>query len=168
MDPAKIVRELVSGPGFVVIPGVMPVDMTSEIRNAIRELAEQDRLSGKLITQGGRWRLRLVGRGDAFLALAAHDLVWSVGEQMLGTGFVMGGLSVHALEPGASPQGVHVDYPYSAMAEPFPEPPLQLQAIWTLDAFEGGNGATRVVAHSQKTRQLPDRVAFHAASTPVL
>jgi ectoine hydroxylase-related dioxygenase (phytanoyl-CoA dioxygenase family) len=145
----------------------LPDAQINEIRREIRDLAEQDRLSGKLITQGGRWRLRLVGRSDAFQALAAHDLVWNVGETMLGKGFVMGGLSVHALEPGAPPQGVHVDYPYSAMAEPFPEPPLQMQAIWALDPFGEDNGATRVLAHSQKTRRLPDRAAFHSASTPV-
>ena len=168
LNVAEITAELKEGPGFAVVPELLPLARVRDARELILELAEQDRLTSKLISQHGRWRLRLTGRGEIFADLAAHDLIRQVAQMMLGQGFIMGGLSAHALTKGAPPQGVHVDYPYSVMREPFPEPPMQLQAIWVLDAFTTDNGATRVLAHSQKTRRRPDKQEFYAHSTPIL
>ena len=58
--------------------------------------------------QNGRWRVRLVGRGDIFMEIAVHSAITRIAEAMLGTGFVMGGLSAHTITAGAPPQGVHV------------------------------------------------------------
>jgi Phytanoyl-CoA dioxygenase (PhyH) len=168
MDIDAIVSELTAGQGYAVLPELMPVAHVQSARNLILELAAQDRAAGKLIEQHGRWRLRLSGRGDIFANFATHDTVRQVAEAMLGAGVTMGGLSAHAVTKDAPPQGVHVDYPYSVMNEPFPEPPLQMQAIWVLDAFTPANGPTRVLPHSQKTRRRPDRQEFYARSTPVL
>lgn len=168
MNATDITAQLKDGPGFAVIHELLPPACIRDARELILALAAQDRSTGKLITQHRRWRLRLTGRGKIFADLAAHDLVRQVAHMMLGEGFVMGGLSAHALTKDAPPQGVHVDYPYSVMREPFPEPPMQLQAIWVLDAFTPDNGATRVLAHSQKTRRRPDKREFYAHSTPIL
>lgn len=168
MNIADIVAELQIGQGFAVIPDLMPPARVRDARDLILDLAEQDRQAAKLITQQGRWRLRLTGCGEIFAAFASHDMISNVAERVLGAGFVMGGLSAHALTKGAPPQGVHVDYPYSVMREPFPEPPMQLQAIWVLDDFTPDNGATRVLPHSQKSRRRPDKREFYARSTPIL
>jgi hypothetical protein len=168
MNVASIVAELQTGQGYAVIPELMPLARVCSARDLILHLEDQDRKADKLIAQRGRWRLRLTGRGEIFIAFAAHDLICEVAAEMLGAGFVMGGLSAHALTKDAPPQGVHVDYPYSVMNEPFPEPPMQLQAIWVLDGFTADNGPTRVLAHSQKTRRKPDKREFYAHSTPVL
>ncbi len=168
MNIAGIAAELQTGPGYAVLPALITRERAQEARNLILALAGEDRAAGKLITQHGRWRLRLSGRGDIFMDLASHDLIRQVASTMLGDGFVMGGLSAHALTKGAPPQGVHVDYPYSVMREPFPEPPMQVQAIWVLDEFTEGNGATRVLPHSQKARRRPDRPEFHTNSIPIL
>ena len=168
MNVANIVAELQTGQGYAVIPELMPLAHVRSARDLILRLEDQDRKADKLIAQHGRWRLRLTGRGEIFMAFAAHDLICKVAAEMLGAGFVIGGLSAHALTKDAPPQGVHVDYPYSVMNEPFPEPPLQLQAIWVLDGFTADNGPTRVLAHSQKTRRRPDKREFYAHSTPVL
>ncbi|MEQ1863337.1 MAG: phytanoyl-CoA dioxygenase family protein [Micropepsaceae bacterium] len=168
MNAAEIVAALQHGPGYAVIPDLMPRTTVQTARDTIVRLAGEDRATGKLIAQHGRWRLRLTGRGDIFKDFAAHDLVADVAERILGTGVAMGGLSAHALTKGAPPQGVHVDYPYSVMREPFPEPPMQLQAIWTLDDFTPDNGATRVLPHSQKSRRRPDKPEFYARSTAIL
>lgn len=168
MNVEHIVSELVSGQGFAVFPELIPGERAREARNLILALAEEDRAADKLITQQGRWRLRLVSRGDIFMELGCHDLIHQVASTMLGEGYVLGGLSAHAIPKDAPPQGVHVDYPYSVMAEPFPETPMQLQAIWTLDAFTAENGPTRVLRASQKTRRRPDLHEFYAHSTPIL
>ena len=168
MNVDTIVAELQTGQGYAVIPELMPQAQTQRARALILDLAEQDRKADKLIVQHKRWRLRLTGHGDIFTDFASNDLICKVASAVLGHGFVMGGLSAHALTKGAPPQGVHVDYPYSVMREPFPEPPMQVQAIWVLDEFTASNGATRVLAHSQKTRCRPDRQEFYANSTPVL
>ncbi|MEQ1756647.1 MAG: phytanoyl-CoA dioxygenase family protein [Micropepsaceae bacterium] len=168
LDVAGAVAELHTGPGYLVLPELISSDLAASARNRILECAEQDRAHDKLILQNGRWRVRLVGRGDIFMELATHPVITQVAEAMLGAGFVMGGLSAHTITAGAPPQGVHVDYPYSVMNEPFPEPPMQLQTIWALDAFTADNGATRVLPHSQKTRRRPDRQEFHDKSIPIL
>ena len=168
LNAAEITAELIEGPGFAVVADLLPPARVRDARDLILALAEQDRLTGKLITQQGRWRLRLTGRGEIFAELATHDLIRQVAQNMLGEGFVRGGLSAHALTKDAPPQGVHVDYPYSVMREPFPEPPMQLQAIWVLNDFTADNGATRILAHSQKTRRRPDKQEFYKSSTPIL
>ncbi len=168
MNIKAIVSELRDAKGYVVFPELITGDRAQEARNLILALAGQERQTGKLITQQGRWRLRLVGRGDIFMELGSHDLVHQVASAMLGEDFVMGGLSAHAIPTDAPPQGVHVDYPYSVMTEPFPETPMQLQAIWVLDAFTPESGPTRIVPASQKTRRRPDLQQFHASSVPIL
>ena len=144
----------------------MPRAQTQNARNLILDLAEHDRKAGKLISQNGRWRVRLIGRGDIFMDFAAHDLICQVADAMLGSEFVLGGLSAHAIPKDAPPQGVHVDYPYSVMREPFPEPLMQMQAIWVLDGFTADNGPTRVLRAKPKdappTRQTRILRAFHA------
>jgi len=167
MNAETIAAELQTGQGYAVVPELMPGPHAQSARRLILDLAEQDRKTDKLISQHGRWRLRLTGRGDIFMDFAAHDLICKVADAMLGSEFVLGGLSAHAITKDAAPQGVHVDYPYSVMREPFPEPPMQLQAIWVLDGFTAGNGPTRVLAHSQKTRRRPDKQEFYAHSTPI-
>lgn len=168
MNIADIAAELRIGQGFVVLPELITRERAQQARRAILDCAEQDRQADKLIDKNGRWRVRLVGRDEIFMELASHDLISEVAETLLGTGFVMGGLSAHAIPKDAAPQGVHVDYPYSVMPEPFPEPPMQLQAIWVLDGFTEKNGATRVLAHSQKTRRRPDRQEFYQHSTQII
>jgi ectoine hydroxylase-related dioxygenase (phytanoyl-CoA dioxygenase family) len=167
MNPETIAPELQTGQGYVVVPELMPRAQTQSARNLILDLAEHDRKAGKLISQNGRWRVRLIGRGDIFMDFAAHDLIRQVADAMLGSEFVLGGLSAHAIPKDAPPQGVHVDYPYSVMREPFPEPPMQMQAIWVLDGFTPNNGPTRVLPESQKTRRRPDKQEFYAHSTPI-
>jgi ectoine hydroxylase-related dioxygenase (phytanoyl-CoA dioxygenase family) len=168
LDVAGTVAELHTGQGYVVLPGLLPLDLATIIRTQILACADADKAHDKLILQNGRWRVRLVGRGDIFMELAVHSAITRIAEAMLGAGFVMGGLSAHTITAGAPPQGVHVDYPYSVMSEPFPDPPMQLQTIWALDAFTEENGATRVLPHSQKTRRRPDRQEFYDKSIPVL
>lgn len=168
MNVVGITSELQTGQGYAVIPELITRERAHEARNLILALAEEDRAAGKLIAQHGRWRLRLSGRGDIFMELASHNLIRQVASTLLGDGFVIGGLSAHAITKGAPPQGVHIDYPYSVMNEPFPEPPLQMQAIWVLDEFTADNGATRILPHSQKSRRRPDRQEFYADSISIL
>lgn len=168
MASSPIVSELQTGKGYVVIPHVLTPTEVQNLRQQITTLAEQTRTSGKLIEHNKRWRLRLVGQADVLFELTTLPAIRDAAREMLGQDYVLGGLSAHALTPGAPPQGIHVDYPYSVMREPFPETPVQMQAIIALDHFREDNGATRVLPHSQKTRARPDREQFYQHSIPIL
>lgn len=165
---ATIAAELQSGQGYAVIADILSPAEVSHLREQITSLAADEKAKGKLIEHNRRWRLRLVGHGDMLFDLAQLPLIRDTAEAMLGPDYVLGGLSAHALTPGAPPQGIHVDYPYSVIPEPFPETPMQMQAIIALDEFRQDNGATRVLPHSQKARRRPDRQQFHEQSISVL
>ena len=105
LDVAGTVAEIHTGQGYVVLPGLLPSDRAATIRNQILACAEHDKAHDRLIMQNGRWRVRLVGRGDIFMELAVHGAITRIAEAMLGAGFVMGGLSAHTITAGAPPQG---------------------------------------------------------------
>ena len=89
MDVAGTVAELHTGKGYVVLPGLLPPDLTANTRSQILNCADEHKARARLIMQNGRWRVRLVGRGNIFMELAAHSADTLISEGMLGAGFVM-------------------------------------------------------------------------------
>ena len=66
----------------------------------------------------------MIYKDDVFAKLVQDKLILAIIEAILGSDFVLGGFSAHILHPNAQRMGVHVDYPYWAMASPFPKHPI--------------------------------------------
>ena len=82
-------------------------------------------------------------------------------EELLGEDLTLSAFSARVLLPGARPMGVHVDYPYWALPQPYAiTPPLMMQVIWMMQDFTIENGATFVAPGSQRRASQPDRERF--------
>ena len=158
---ATIAAELQSGQGYAVIAEILSPAEVSHLREQLTSLAADEKAKGKLIEHNRRWRLRLVGHGDMLFDLAQLPLIRDTAEAMLGPDYVLGGLSAHALTPGAPPQGIHVDYPSSVIPEPFPETPMQMRrsSHWT------SSGKTMAPPASSRTARRRDDAPTDSNST---
>lgn len=168
MTPMDVKSELVHGDGYVVLPGLIPPDEAERLRGLVLEEAERRRQAGSIIIQHGRVRVGVLALDPAFLRLALRRELCDLADALLGPPeAVLAGFSAHIVPPGVPPQGVHVDYPYFAMEQPFPEQPLQMQLICALEDFCPANGCTRVLAGTQTLRRMPDVSRFWRESQPI-
>lgn len=162
MNIAEMAAEITQGKGYVVIPDLLSFKKVTEARNLILEIAEREKKDGRLVIQGKKERLYgLIYKGDVFTKLIENKLIIAVIEAIIGEDIVLGGFSAHILHPGAKRMGIHVDYPYWAMASPFPKHPiLELQVIWMMEDFRADNGAPLFVAGTQNLATKPDAKKF--------
>jgi ectoine hydroxylase-related dioxygenase (phytanoyl-CoA dioxygenase family) len=160
----EITEEILSGKGFFVLPGVMsPVDAAAARASAIAD-ASSAGLGGNSARneeiKHGTTRA-LLHQGEVFERLVQNPAIIQIAEALLGDDMTLSSYSCRIMWPGATEMGVHVDYPYWAMPEPFAvQPPLMLQVIWMLQDFTETNGATLVAPASQLLARRPDRERF--------
>ena len=162
-DVASLVDEIIAGKGYVLIPEVLNITQAQEARSLVLQLAEKEKLQGKvLLYDDQRERVYgLVYKGEIFELMVQHPTVIAVIEAILGKDVILGGFSAHVLNSGATNMGVHVDYPYWAMKQPFPAyPVMEIQVIWMVEDFTQENGAPVFAPGSQKLCSRPDLVQF--------
>lgn len=148
-------QEILFGKGFVSFPGALSLDVARECRDVVNRIQRLDE-EASLVEENRTRIYGLVQREAIFAQVLAPWLLDAV-KAILGTSMIsLSGFSAHVVNPGLSSVGMHIDYPYFAMKEPFPvEPLLSLQAIWALDDFRDDNGAPYFVAGSQRLRRAP-------------
>jgi len=158
------VEQLIDGPGFVLMPNLMAAAEAAEARSRVLEIAASPSAStfGRHNDRTGQQHVRgLLAHGEIFERMAQHAALIEIAEAMLGDDMTLGAYSARILHPGATPMGVHVDYPYWAMRGPFTlRPPLMVQVIWMLQDFTERNGATLVAPRSQLRCARPNREQF--------
>ena len=162
-------QEITQGKGYVVLPDLLSYEEAKQARELIYQLAEKDRQQDKLITQGAKERVYgLIYRDDVFAKLVQDKLILAIVEEILGNDIVLGGFSAHILHPNAQRMGIHVDYPYWAMASPFPQHPiLEIQVIWMIDDFTVDNGAPLFAAGTQNLAKTPDIEQFERTAEKI-
>ena len=145
--------------GFHIIENVITPEEAEEAHAATMALAEADIAHGKGNTYGdGKIRrvLALVSKEPIFRRLIQHPTVIAVWQRMLGEDVIASTFTANIVGPGAPAGGWHIDYPYWAMAPPFPEGSLTGQTVWMLDDFTPENGATACISGSHKTLRRPE------------
>mgnify|MGYP001793941894 CR=1 FL=1 len=148
---------------------MLSYEEVKKAKNLIQEFAYKDREKGKLIRQGAKERLYgLIYKDDVFAKLVQDKLILAIIEAILGSDFVLGGFSAHILHPNAQRMGVHVDYPYWAMASPFPKHPiLEIQVIWMIDDFTSDNGAPLFAPGTQNLATTPNFDRFEQTAEKI-
>ncbi len=156
------VEQLIDGPGFVLIPNLMPASEAAEARSRVLELAASPSVSELGKHRTGQQHVRgLLAHGEIFERIVQHRALIEIAEAMLGDDMTLGAYSARILHRGATEMGVHIDYPYWAMRGPFTlRPPLMVQVIWMLQDFTEQNGATLVAPRSQLRCARPNREQF--------
>jgi ectoine hydroxylase-related dioxygenase (phytanoyl-CoA dioxygenase family) len=158
------VDQLIDGPGFVLIPNLMPGSEAAEARSRVLEVASSSSAQefGRRNERIGQQHVRgLLAHGEIFERMVQHPTIIEIAEAMLGDDMTLGAYSARILHPGATQMGVHIDYPYWAMRGPFTiRPPLMVQVIWMLQDFTERNGATLVAPRSQLRCARPNREDF--------
>ena len=161
---SEIAEEILGGKGFAIFPGLMSTAEAAEARSfALAEAA-----AASIASNTGRNRKiehgaagGLLHHGEVFERLVQNPTLIGVAEELLGDDMTLSAYSCRVMWPGATEMGVHVDYPYWAMREPFVvRPPLMLQVIWMLQDFTENNGATLIAPGSQLLATRPDAERF--------
>lgn len=162
MDLTELTKEITEGKGYVVLPDLLSLEEAKSARDLILELAQKDKQQDRLVIQGKKERLYgLLYRDEIFSGMVQDKLILTIIEAILGENIILGGFSAHILHPQAQRMGIHVDYPYWAMASPFPKfPILEVQVIWAIDDFTADNGAPLFAAHTQNLARKPDSEQF--------
>ncbi len=169
MKIAELTEEIIQGKGYVVLPNLLSLQETTEARNLILELAQQEKQENKLVVQGKKERLYgLIYKGEIFAKLVQDRLILAVVEAILGENIILGGFSAHILHPEAQRMGIHVDYPYWAMASPFPtQPILEIQVIWMMEDFTADNGAPLFAPGTQNLATKPNQRQFEQTAEKI-
>ncbi len=161
---SAIVEQLIDGPGFVLMPGLMTASEAAEARSRALEIAESPLAAtlGRRNERTGQQHVSgLLANGEIFERVVQHPALIEIAEAMLGDDMTLGAYSARILYPGAIEMGVHIDYPYWAMRGPFTlRPPMMVQVIWMLQDFTEQNGATLVAPGSQLRCARPNREDF--------
>ena len=161
---AEIVEEILGGKGYFVLPGLMSREEAAEARSLALAEASQPNPSGnsarnQRIKHGSA--RRLLYQGEIFERLVQQPVIIELADALLGEDMTLSSYSCRVMWPGATEMGVHVDYPYWAMAGPYAiRPALMLQVIWMLQDFTEHNGATLVMPRSQLLATQPDAERF--------
>ncbi|MGV2829279.1 phytanoyl-CoA dioxygenase family protein [Myxosarcina sp. GI1(2024)] len=156
-----LTQEIIHGRGYVTLPNLISPQEAETARHLVLERAERDRQRDKSRRSNKERVYGLIYQGQIFERLVQNSTLLSVIEAILGEDLILGGFSAHILHPGASPMGVHVDYPYWAMSSPFPQYPiLEIQVIWLVEDFTEDNGAPLFAAATQKLPTKPDLEKF--------
>jgi ectoine hydroxylase-related dioxygenase (phytanoyl-CoA dioxygenase family) len=141
---AEVEREIATS-GYAIVPGLLGERDLTAARNQLGELAESaDWGTG---FDGARtrrvWAPLAVTR--CMDAAALDPLVLDVVERLIGAGAQFGNTCAIQVHPGQEAQVLH----YEQGIYPLPrDRDVMISAIWALDEFTTGNGATRVVPGS--------------------
>lgn len=170
----ELVRELLEGKGYFILPQVFTLEEISESRQLIikyseNEEAKETHFHGahqrEINLQRRVWNL--LNKGDIFIKMVENSTLNAIVSDFLGSEFHIGSIAANRILPGGPGQEPHIDYPYWDMykRETFPHNinysvPLNCQSVIMLDDFTEENGATAIVSGSQKESRYPDEDDF--------
>ncbi len=99
----------------------------------------------------------LTHKGDEFIFLLEHPLLWTLMTHLLGPHFLLSSITANIAGPGGQAMSLHPDQAY--IPPPWPPYPLVANIMWMLDDFTQTNGATRFVpgSHRQTSRGPVDQ-----------
>ena len=144
--------------GFVVLEDCMGADLLRELRERVHEVfdAERDRAGAEFRTEAHAQRLaNLVDKGDVFRRAVMLPRVVECVRYVLGPQLKLSSLNARSADPnGDVPQPLHADM----SAIPDDRGNWVCNAVWMLDDFTTGNGATRVIPGSHKWGRRPQDV----------
>ena len=166
------VHELTKGKGYVVLEGLFSGDLIAEARARVIELAavaapdvDDGEALAKLDATDHVWNL--VDKGPVFEAMAEHPTMVAVFSRILGSELKLGSLAARIVQPGATAQQPHVDYPYWDLYERDTFPMgingtffMNCQSTIMLEDFTTENGATQVAPGTQTRGTFPAAEAF--------
>jgi ectoine hydroxylase-related dioxygenase (phytanoyl-CoA dioxygenase family) len=175
-DAANRVSQL-KADGFVVVPELLESSTLAEMRRSLAEsLASEP--SGRNNFEGYRTQriYSLVARGRVFEDLVTHPLVLSICDALLEENYLLTASQAIAIAPGETPQALHYDDAFYAIARP--RPAVSISTIWAVDAFTSENGATQIVpgshlwsqaeiAHLLKRTEFATRAGGEPSEEPV-
>lgn len=140
--------------GFLPLFNILTAEQISRITQRTDELiAAEGAEAGKEVHQeAGTTRLAdLVNKDPIFEICFTHPRVLAAIQHVLGEEFKLSSLNYRAALPGFGLQGLHADWG-GAVA---PGDYYVCNSIWLLDDFTESNGATRIVAGSQRSGKSP-------------
>lgn len=175
-EPAQripdVLEHLLTGPGAVVVRGLVPSDEIDTARQILvaHSSAEPDKVThfqgeaegeGTVHLQRRVWNL--LNKGEVFERMVQLPDVFAIASAFLGSAVQLGSIAANRLLPGGPGQEPHIDYPYWDLhdADSFPvginsSYPLNLQATILIDDFTEENGATAWLPGSQVDLRYPD------------
>ncbi len=142
--------EVFARDGYCVIEGVLEPDELARLRDELIRVADVEREA--TIAAGGdegphnQRVYALTHKGEQFLWLLEHPLLWSFMPAVLGPDFLLSSITANIAGPGGAAMYLHPDQLY--IPPPWPPYPLVANMMWMLDDFTSDNGATRVVPGS--------------------
>jgi ectoine hydroxylase-related dioxygenase (phytanoyl-CoA dioxygenase family) len=142
--------------GYLVLPGFVPPELLSELRERVETLWEQegDNAGSEFRLEPGTRRLaNLVDKGVVFADLVTMPKIIECIEHVIGPGFKLSSFNARSANAhNGESQPLHVDA--GAIADEFGY--WVCNTIWMLDDFTAENGATRMIPGSHAWRRLPD------------
>ena len=156
-------KETVDREGYLVLPGILAPAHIDALRDRLAALlTEEGETAGKEVHQEvGTDRLSdLVNKGGVFEVCFTHPRVLAAIAHVLSGDVKLSSLNARAALPGQGLQGLHADW-----GKPVAPDDYQVcNSIWLLDDFTPENGATRVVAGSQRSGKLPGETMPHPSA----
>jgi ectoine hydroxylase-related dioxygenase (phytanoyl-CoA dioxygenase family) len=164
-SPPEAVADVVKAEGAVIVDRLAPPDLMDRIEEELRPWAARtpagpDAFSGRNTRRTGA----LVARSPSSRELVTHPLALGATGLVLAhaTNFQLHLTQCIAIGPGEPAQPIHRDQ-WAFDFFPFPNGfEVQCNTIWAQTAFTDANGATRVVAGSNRAQ---DGVAFAHSDT---
>ena len=170
-DIEKYVKIMMEGKGYFTLPQLFSPNEIKEARDLIMNLSNQDRPKvthfhgsheDEVSLQRRVWNL--INKGEIFQKMVQNPKIVEIASAFLGDEFILGSIAANRLLPGGPGQEPHIDYPYwdyyNKKSFPFalnPSFPLNMQVTILLDDFTENNGATAVLADSQKWGKYPTK-----------
>jgi ectoine hydroxylase-related dioxygenase (phytanoyl-CoA dioxygenase family) len=149
LDPAF---EDLERDGFCVVPDVLTPGEVTAVRTRLVEVARQESAAGVSAgrAEGPRNQrvYALTHKGDEFVFLLEHPVLWRLMSHVLGPDFLLSSITANIAGPGGPPMALHPDQGY--IPPPWPPYPLVANIMWMLDDFTTENGATRFVPGSHR------------------
>ena len=139
--------------GFVLLKSVITTDEADELRSLSMSLAAAERKAGCGFMYYDNCAQRvwnLVNKGELFAKAIQHPRILTAIEYLLGEDCTLSSFTVNIISPGAPNDGLHIDYPLSAMPTPRPSFPIVANSVWFLDDFTLENGATSCIPGSHR------------------
>lgn len=140
--------------GFLPLHNILSAQQIRDIITSTdKMIAIEGADAGKEVHQeAGTTRLSdLVNKDPIFEVCFTHPRVLAAISHVLGGNLKLSSLNYRAALPGSGLQGLHADWGGAVAANDY----YVCNSIWLLDDFTESNGATRIVAGSQRSRKIP-------------
>ena len=140
--------------GFLPLHDILSAQQISEIiKRTDKMIAIEGASAGREVHQeAGTTRLSdLVNKDPIFEVCFTHPRVLAAISHVLNGNLKLSSLNYRAALPGSGLQGLHADWGGAVAADDY----YVCNSIWLLDDFTETNGATRIVAGSQRSGKVP-------------